>query len=371
MKRRWIAAGLAATLLVMPLPVLAAGTAQVRVSNKSVRMFPGDCSCGFGLIWTISFSSFYTEYPSQANGELAFSPTPGSRSHWSYLVLEDPSLTAGTTYVELDLPLAADADGNGTPDFLEVARPVATTSSGTYAVIWGPGYGALTLHWTRSAGDRQGSCQLYMLDPVLGEMGPFNHTFELIEQAGTFSYNVSSTHVTGTIRVAKTGDPSELLEGPVVLTRSPTNRFNLLTLAGGGWTNQVEVFTFADCLLTRDSAHPAAYSGTLANPHGSYRFWHLAIVDTNDANKNGIPDLSDDTAVHPPRRPLLSLARTSTQLRLRLSGEVGRTHLVQEAAAPNAVTWTTVQGITLTNDPQEIVLPLPNHSPAFWRVLVP
>ena len=50
-------------------------------------MNPGDCSCGFGLVWTISFSSFYTENPPSANGEFAPLPQPAAYSHWSWLVL--------------------------------------------------------------------------------------------------------------------------------------------------------------------------------------------------------------------------------------------------------------------------------------------
>jgi hypothetical protein len=95
----------------------------------------------------------------------------------------------------------------------------------------------------------------------------------------------------------------------------------------------------------------------------------LSIVDTNDANANGIPDFSDEPAsVTPPRRPGLSLTHAQTHLVLRVSGDVGRTHLVQEAASLNATTWSTVQSLTLTNDPQFLTLPLPAASPTFWRV---
>src|SRR5690242_15155811 len=66
MKRTLIVLSLGAALVRFSLPAQAAGSAPVRLANESVRMYPGDCSCGFGLVWTISFSSGYTEDPAQA-----------------------------------------------------------------------------------------------------------------------------------------------------------------------------------------------------------------------------------------------------------------------------------------------------------------
>jgi hypothetical protein len=369
MKRTFIPLWLGVALAIIPLSTRAAGTAAVRLANESVRMNPGDCSCGFGLVWTISFSSFYTENPPSANGEFAPLPQPASYSHWSWLVLEDPSMFASATYAELNLP-AADANGNGTPDFFEVGQAISTESSGTYAIIWGSGTGELILQWTRPAGSRFGTCALFMNDSILGLMGPFSHTFELIEPfAGTLTYTAGSNSVTGTISLAQNGQASGPLTGPVALLKSEADRFNLLTLAGGNWTNQTETFAFGESQLMRNPGHPSVYQGSLQKPGGAYRSWKLSIVDTNDANANGIPDFSDDPApVTPPRRPALSLSHAQTHLLLRVSGDVGRTHLVQAATSPNAVNWSTVQSLTLTNDPQFLTLPLPTTNPTFWRV---
>jgi hypothetical protein len=199
-------------------------------------------------------------------------------------------------------------------------------------------------------------------------MGPFTHPFELVGYSGVLSYAARPEDVAGTLTLSKDGDPATILAGTVVLTRIPTNRFNLLTLSSGQWTNQTDVFEFGECELQRDAAQPAVYHGTLKNPGGTYRQWLFSLVDTNDANRNGIPDLSDDVAVAPPRRPLLLLTRSASELRLRVGGEVGRTHLVQKASSPNTTNWTTIQTLTLTNDPQVVTMPLPGDSPAFWRV---
>ncbi len=362
--RAWLLTGIA----LLPLSLLA-GTAQVRLSNNSVRMYPGDCACGWELTWTIYFSSLYTEDSSQANGELVPSPQPAAYSHRSYLILEDPSMTYGVVPAELDVPLGDDTDGDGTPDFLDVAQPISTTTSGTYPDLWGNGPEALSLTWTRSAGSRQGTCQLYMQDSILGLMGPFNHVFELIERTGTLTYSPAATNVAGNLVLTAADGSSDALAGTVLLVKSPTNRFNLLTLSSGECTNQVEVFSFGDCQLFRDPAHPSVYRGTLQNPYGTYATWSFSLLDANDSNGNGIPDLSDDVALSPPRRPALALSATPSGLVLRVRGDVGRTHVVQEAASPDSTTWKTVQSFTLTNDPQEVTLPLPAEPPTFWRVL--
>lgn len=362
--------GVAAGFAVLPATV--AGPAQVELSNNSIRMSPGDCSCGFGLTWTMYFSSTYTENPVLANGEIAPLPQPAARTHWSYLVLEDPSTVASAAPAEFDLPLNVDANNNATPDFFEAAQEVSAGSTGTYPMSWPPYSGQLTFQWSRAAGSRHGSCRLYMNDPVLGQMGPYQHTFELISYAGELAYIRGSNNVIGTIHITKSGEPAQVLEGPISFSRSwvtaETNRFNLLTFSAGDWTNQTEVFAFGEGQLVRDLTHPGIYRTLLQNAGGPYSSWRLSITDTNDANGNGIPDLSDDLNVPPPRRPVLSLTRTPVHLVLNVSGDVGRTHFIQEAATANSTNWTTVHSLSLTNDPQVLILSLPSKSPAFWRV---
>ena len=369
MKRTLLGFGIGAVLAIIPQRVQGQ-TAQVTLVNNSVRMFPGDCSCGFGLTWTLSFSSSYTEDPTRANGELAPLPQAAGFHYWSYLILEDPSLYASTTYAELDLPMSGDANGNGVSDFFDVDQAVSAGSSGTYPVPWSPGHGELLLTWTRAAGSRLGGCQLYMVDPILGEMGPFNHSFELFAYDGELNYSRGSNSVTGALQIAQQGSAFESLEGSVALERSPTNRFDQLTLSGGAWTNQAGMFAYSACELIRDAAHPAVFHGPLESVAGNFRHWTLSIQDTNDVNGNGIPDLSDDLVVSPLRRPFLMLSFTSTNLMLNVSGEIGRTHLVQQTADLNADIWNTVRSVVLTNDPHVIALPLPDEAPAFWRVRV-
>ena len=120
--------------------------------------------------------------------------------------------------------------------------------------------------------------------------------------------------------------------------------------------------------LVRDAA-ANVYRGNLQDSGSAYQSWALSITDTNDANHNGIPDLSDDLVVPPPRRPALGLSRIPDHLVLTVSGEVGRTHSVQQSTNLSSTNWQTLQSLSLTNDPQSVILPLPAQSPTFWRVL--
>jgi hypothetical protein len=69
-----------------------------------------------------------------------------------------------------------------------------------------------------------------------------------------------------------------------------------------------------------------------------------------------------------PRKPLLALTRGATNLFLSISGDVGRLHQIQQTSSLTLTNWQTVQSVTLTNDPQQVLLPIPTNGPAFWRV---
>jgi hypothetical protein len=99
-----------------------------------------------------------------------------------------------------------------------------------------------------------------------------------------------------------------------------------------------------------------------------YLTWILSIDDLNDANHNGIPDLSDDAAVAPPRRPDFGVQRVGTLLEFTIHGDVGHRHLLQEASVVNGTTWDTIQTLNLATDPQTVSVPIPTTN-RFWRVV--
>ena len=99
--------------------------------------------------------------------------------------------------------------------------------------------------------------------------------------------------------------------------------------------------------------------------------WELSIDDLNDSDHDRIPDFSDEPAIASPRRPALSLMKTSTNLQLTISGDVGRLHHILESTNLTTGNWKTNLSLTLTNDPQTISMLLPSVPAKLWRALVP
>jgi hypothetical protein len=217
-----------------------------------------------------------------------------------------------------------------------------------------------------------------LTDTLSGYYGTFLSTFEILEYTGTISYSPGSNTVSGSVNLTQTGNAANQLQGAAQFAKEPTNRFDQLTLSPGAWTDAAQqTHIFTNHLFLRDQNWPTNYAGYVefdndADPTTFYPWsvWVLAIDDLNDANHNGIPDFSDDPAPAPPRRPQLSLAASSTNLLLTIRGDVGHLHQVQEALSLGSTNWQTVVSVTLTDDPQVVLLPLPSEGRAkFWRVL--
>jgi hypothetical protein len=310
-----------------------------------------------------------TTLTSGINGELA--PLFGAYDQWAWFDLDFiGDVLTGT--LNLDLPPFSDANGNGFPDFFEVAQNGSGDSTGAYSLDSG-GSGSVTANWTRNAGSAGGICRL-----TLPGFGEFTHSFEIIEYRGPLTYTPGSNTVTGSVDLTQTGNSANQFQGPVSFVKNSTNRFNQLTLQPGAWTNAaMQTLTFLDDEYLHDSTYPTNYYGYFDFDDGDlntgeldYYTWLLSIDDPNDADKDGIPDFSDDPqTVSPPRRPRLALSRTSTNLLLSISGDLGRVHQVQAAPSLANLNWSNVFSLTLTNDPQIVPLPIPPESQKFWRVL--
>ena len=353
-----------AVLCVLPLLSYSAQTAQARFFCWSVRF-----QRGFDQGFSLDLSTLDPPTTSP-NGELG--TLFGTYSHWSYFALNDPngtSLVVGT--LNLNVPFNVDDNSNGFSDFFEVARPVSSTmTAGTFSSNTGGGSASAT--WSRAAGSKNGTCVL-----TLQTLGSFAHTFEIAEYTGNLAYLPGSNTVSGTVSLSQTGNPGNHFFGPLSFVKSSTNRFNLLQLQAGVWTNALsQTLAFSTNAFYRDSTWPTNYYGYVEFNNGdpntsglSYRLWTLSIDDLNDADHDGIPDFSDDP-LPPARPPLLTLKLGTTNLLLIISGDAGRSHLIQTNASLASTNWQLVQSVTLATDPQTVSLPIPTGT-TFWRALVP
>lgn len=360
MKTLWVL--LTALLMVLPFTTPAAQTAQATLFCWSLRFQQGQGS----FDETLDLSTI----PGTPNGELA--PWFSAYTHRSGFALDFSGFPIAGS-IALNLPPDPDANGNGFNDSFEVSQAAGGTSQGHYTTAIGGG--TVTATWSRGAGSKDGTCLLHLVDNTYGDLGIYRHTFEVLEYIGSLIYTPGSNAVSGSLILTNAADQ---LQGPMSFVKSVANPHNDLMLQTAFLTNAAQqTFSLFDpTVFTRDANLRTNYYGAVDFNDGDlntvaedYYRWELSIDDPNDSDHDGIPDFSDDpSSVVPPRRPVLLLTATSTNLLLTISGDVGRLHRVLEATNLAVGNWLTNRSFTLTNDPQTVSLPLPPGAAKFWRV---
>lgn len=368
----------AAVLFTLAPTIHATETARVRMFCLSLQFQKGTAVDSQGTQWTVDVSTL----SSGINGELRPNFLTTNYTHSAYIDVYNELLDeTDSGAIAMDVPGGGDANGNGFLDFWEVSQPVnGLASSG---IFQSPGYNfnySTTVTWSRDAGSATGYCSYSIPD----YWNPFNdmtflHTFTLLEYDGTLTYTPGSSVVSGSVYLTQTNS-GDTLTGTFQFVKSPTNRFNVLTLQNIDWTNSIGqsfgLYTSTNAFF-RATEWPTNYYGYVefvdGNPNTveeDYWLWEMSIDDLNDADHDGIPDFSDDpAAVVPPSRPMLSLSRTSTNLLLTIEGETNHVHLIQANDSLSSTNWSTVLSTNLTANPQVVPLPLPSGQTKFWRVL--
>ena len=361
-----IALLLTVLLITFSFPIQAAQTAQAHLFCLSLRFHQGENSFGdtLGL----------TSISSPLNGEL-FPTTGGTYASNFEMDLSGFPINGA---LQVNMPNLPDANGNGFDDFFEVSQGVgSTTTSGNYTTPIS--HGTITAQWSRSAGSPNGRCVLNFKDSSFGDLGDFIHAFEVLEYTGPLTYAPGNSNVTASVNLTQTGNPANTLQGPVLFSKTIPGDFDYLVLRAGDWTNAAaQTLSFLEHDFLRDLFLLTNYYGLVEFADGDpstagydYPFWTLSIDDVNDADADTIPDFSDTPSGSTPRRPLLSLARGTTNLWLTISGDMGRLHHILENTNLATGNWQTNLSLTLTNDPQTISLPLPTVAAKFWRAIVP
>lgn len=362
---RWLVGAVATVLAVGS---TAAASAKIQLFNLSFRFQPAVVRV-FGQDYRLSLTTGTRRFD-PANGEL--SPVYGTSAftHGGWLVLETPQLFEPLVIpFVLNIPAFVDANTNDVHDFFEVSggfNGVVTT--GRYFDEFVFGEGQLRATWTRAADTRTGTCQLELEDfPSL----VFVHPFELTQFDGTLLYAVSGRDITGSVDLKQKLNESVILGGAARLQRISADELLLLP---GTWVTPInEQFPYDGIqgITRRQTRYLSTFhftDGDLTTDWEDYALYAMVITDPNDADRDGIPDLSD---VPSARLPLLSLRRQGEELALTLSGEPGRVHEIQSTTSLASPTWQRVLSLTLTNDPQVLRLPLPERSPTFYRARVP
>jgi hypothetical protein len=321
--------------------------------------------------YTLEFTSGSVATGEAANGELGVSDGAVTTHVTQFRLNSDTMMEPITGVMFLNVPTIGDANKNGLNDFIEpsqVVSPVLTTGY-IYDDLTGS-EGTVNATWSRPAGTNQGTCTLVVDTTYL--RATFVHTFELLNYTGTLHYTPAKDVVEGSADLHLFSDVLATFSGPMFIDKTNANQ---LHLEAGAWTNSAMAnFAYAATAdgeyITRKGTNYLGFfdamDGNLDTPYVDYALWTLLISDGNDANKNGVPDLSDSTDT---RLPSLKITRSAGQLQLTISSTVGRVHQIENInALGGANQWTAVTNFTLATDPQTVILSTPTNKTSFWRV---
>lgn len=316
------------------------------------------------------------------NGE--WFPYNGTLGYTSTLRLR--SIELGLEWIgviEVDIPKAGDLNLNFITDFLEADQAVSATTDGTVDV--GLGQEPVVARWNRMAGSAEGTLTLRMPSPFeAGTELEFLHPFEVLHYRGTLSYTpaaVGTTRVEARVQLPRLGGTGQFA-GPmplIVRDARTLERVNTHWLAAGAVDVEVlgsREVDGVDLFLDRIANRPW-YAGSLflldgqpATPfQDEFDAWDVFVVDLNDANANGIPDISDPQPLVP-TSPTLSLSGPLGAFRLTVTGEAGRTIRVERIPSLSSPAWTLIRSGTLSGVPEVIPVEA-DGSTGFYRVTSP
>ena len=272
--------------------------------------------------------------------------------------------------INLGLPAYADANSNGVDDFYEVTQAVPDLpAAGVFEGLSGlPG--TVSAVWHREAGSIAGTCRLHLRQTsgslILLDVR-FTNAFELTEYHGTMRYQTGSQTATGNASMEQVGGPGGSLAATLQFARTGPD---VLAVGPGTFTNanlQTLPFVGANAL----GRHGMNYVGVIAFNDGDlttqrpdFRYWYLAVADPNDANQNGVPDLSDTPV---PAAPTIALSRDVVGLQVRLLGAPGFTYVIEASTLVTPGSWSFAGSVTLTNVEGVVGIPPPSGICMVWR----
>ena len=205
-----------------------------------------------------------------------------------------------------------DSDQNGIADFLQKNKQVNASVSGKLLrqlPSLAPEI-AVSGQIIRSAGSSQGTYSFTGRDPEVGNI-TYRGDLYLVNLLGKLKYNPSSSSVTIEADLER--------EGGAVLRYTSTLDYsiadvNTISFPAGKFTNPNLTDSFTKAFVLKRTGN--RYLGRLefvdafrGTSWPDYTAWQLEIVDTNDSDRDGVPDLSDPPVVQSP--PTISVQPVS------------------------------------------------------------
>ena len=340
-------------------------TAQVHLYSMSVHFDRTDLLVG-DQDYFVEFIS--SEVRTPYNGELAPNPVFKTNEVKGFYHFYLPGADIPTRDdVVLGIPLGSDSNNNGVDDFYEsdVALSLVTTS-GVFEDGTGNGRPAgLFATWSRDAGSDSGVCVM-QFDTALG-LSTWSVNFRVREFVGTMDYALQGNLATGLLSLDD--GHGITLTGKLYLSPSDTNHASLqsgfLSLEDQGIS--LEALSPLERLGSNYVGKIKLSDGDLTTTYPDFQQWIIHIADPNDANGNGVPDLTD-VQVHQPTSAHLEIMQAGQSLLLTIAGEQNFSYEVQSTLALNPPAWLPFQSVTLTNRIQTLILPNSSNTAAFWRL---
>jgi hypothetical protein len=359
------------------LSTFAAGPQPVRIQLNSLSILFHPASFKERFTQLVYVNQVTSAGDNPPNGELEFTSDPNiPATHQGTFVWQD-----GQTFEIFDMPFILDvppddSDASGLPDIVEFTPAASGVTSGQYVDLDGT-VQDFTATWDKPANSHAGSCR-FTISPF-GSPQTFTHPIEIYEYTSSLPINASASTGVSTITVdmPRSGVDGEKLAGGLTLKFA---QGQVTALASSALTNEVgAAFTWNTdspsdldakklyCFLDLIDGTPVA-DPNIPNDL-DFNDWVLVIMDPNDSDGDGIPDIVDAAAATA-TAPRLEIVKTDNGIRLLIHGDVGRAYTLEDASALAAGTWSHATPVTISTDPQVLDLPAPT-APIFWRARFP
>jgi hypothetical protein len=357
------------TVCTLVMAVIAQGRPPEAPRLASVNLASRSVHLGVAASGASTFSIFFSTSTGAArrsgNGEFRPSSARPGFYEAAYAVVDSsvgPSarVESGTLYFPIP---AADADGDTVPDTADLGAEVDVVLEGDVVpnaadVATRVTQTPFSIRLQRAAGSASGS---FTVDLIPGSQ--FAGNYSVLEATGTLQYrrtengalldytlSNATTNATGSARVS---DTNAIRTSAFRLRVSPTRRIRV----GPATLTRTENIYRGEVVFS---------DGLDETPAPDFRSWVMQIVDLNDTDSDGVPNLSDlltpFIAVQP-RRQIARLGGTATF------------SVVVSGTGPFTYEWQQ-NGHEISNqeaDPNRRVLVLPNvgsADPGSYRVIV-
>ncbi|HRI15597.1 MAG TPA: hypothetical protein PLX89_21585, partial [Verrucomicrobiota bacterium] len=301
-----------------------ANDADMTIACQSIRVSPATAVDLTEFSYAIAYSTDVDAEGNIVSFNDEWFASNGTIGYMTAMQLDSLDLEFGYLGIlEVDIPMSGDENLNFITDFFEVDHAVSASTTGTITIEGTTRDVEAT--WSRAAGQTTGNVNISFSSPSHQIAGlSFDSTFEIYQYQGKLTYTPASEIggiVAATVDLTRVGGdtkftgpmPMKVLD-PATLDRQTTDwkgpNDEIYSVLGSMDIDGVPL------PLDRLVLSRPWYGGSFFFLDGvpstdfqdEYDLWDVFIVDSNDTDKDGIPDLSDPGTVIPTEPPTLSIA---------------------------------------------------------------